>query len=156
MKKLSAMPDTSRFVKTSDLYELAEKRGVQIDSFNLHRNAALSIEDGEGRCFIALTPNLTRRQEKAALAHELGHCLYGGFYNRYSPYDRIEIAERKATKWAIKKLLPIAWIREQIRNGLHYYWEFAEEADLPESFVKEAFEYYETAGLLPKGEDLNG
>lgn len=139
----------SKSVKTSDLYELAEKEGVQIDTFNLQKNAALSIEDGEGRCYIALAPNLPRRQEKAALAHELGHCLYGGFYNRYSPYDRIEISERKATKWAIKKLLPITWIREQLDKGLQFYWEFAEEADLPEDFVAEAFEYYTNAGLLP-------
>ena len=32
------------------------------------------------------------------LAHELGHCEYGGFYNRYSQFDIRAKAERRADK----------------------------------------------------------
>jgi len=36
------------------------------------------------------------------LAHELGHCECGAFYNRYSPFDLVGKHERRADCWAKK------------------------------------------------------
>ena len=47
---------------------------------------AFSVEESR-QCYIAIPRGLSSVDEKEALAHELGHCEYGGFYNRHSKYD---------------------------------------------------------------------
>lgn len=46
---------------------------------------AFSVPIG-GTCAIALDPRKIRSSadEAVKLSHELGHCVYGGFYNQYS------------------------------------------------------------------------
>ena len=96
--------------KTSlgDLYNLAVDHGHTIDFFPLN-GKALAIEN-EGRCYIALQPGMTEIDETEALAHELGHCEYGGFYSRYTAVDTIQRHEKKADKWAFLHLLPPSFI----------------------------------------------
>lgn len=59
---------------------------------------AFSVEESR-QCYIAIPRGLSSVDEKEALAHELGHCEYGGFYNRHSKYDIRAKAERRADKW---------------------------------------------------------
>ena len=67
--------------RVSELYDTAEKSGIEVLSFPLPETGSLSIEQG-GRCYIGIDSSrkLTQAEEAARLGHELGHCLYGGFY----------------------------------------------------------------------------
>ena len=147
MKTFCGMQSSLKIKSASDLYETADKNGITVDAFQMRRNKSLCIEDENG-CHIALSPDLKGAEETEALAHELGHCMFGGFYNRYSEFDIIERAERRADKWAFLQLLPLSWVREQMHHGLYYYWEFAEESGLSEDFCRRALSYYLQAGLI--------
>lgn len=139
------MQNLSVPVKTDDLYALADAHGHKIDTFSIG-GESLAIEMND-RCYIALNPQLHGRKEKARLAHELGHCEYGGFYNQYSDYDIISKAERRADKWAYYNLLPPRFVRSCIVDGLQP-WEIAEEADLPDEFVYRCLQYYKDVGII--------
>ena len=81
------------------------------------------------------------------LAHELGHCEYGGFYNRYSKYDIRAKAERRADKWAFAKLVPYGRLMQAVRHGIAEVWELAELFDVSCEFMQRAVDYYKTAIL---------
>ena len=84
-------------------------------------------------------------QEKEALAHELGHCEYGGFYNRYSKYDIRAKAERRADKWAFARLVPYGRLMQAVRHGVTEVWDLAELFDVSCEFMQRAIAYYKTA-----------
>lgn len=140
------MPLMSRPTATKALYNLAEEHGHTIESFQMTLDA-LSIET-EGKCFIAMRPDLTAIQEREALAHELGHCEYGGFYYHSDPNDIKSRHEFRADKWAFMKLLPPGWVRSCIDRGICAVWQIAEEADVPCDFAARALSYYHNIGII--------
>lgn len=117
-----------------------------MDCFQIHR-PGLSIEDG-GQCYIALRPDLRGQEEKETLAHELGHCEFGGFYNRAAPHDIRDRHERRADKWAFLRLLPPAWVRGCIDHGICAVYRIAEEADVSAEFAGKALAYYHSVGII--------
>ena len=139
--RLSSVP-----AGTAALYKIAAEHGHTVDCFPLNR-PALSIEDG-GKCYIAMRPDLRGRDEREALAHELGHCEFGGFYCRTSPHDIRERHERRADKWAFLRLLPPAWVRLCIDHGICAVYRIAEEADVSAEFAGRALSYYHDIGLI--------
>ena len=80
MRNLSNQEDHQTL---SDIYELADKKGIRVCSFTLPKTGALSVMDGEGNCFIGLddSKRYSQCEEKTMLIHELGHCETGAFYN---------------------------------------------------------------------------
>ena len=143
---LNATQPLSVPAKTRMLYDLAKDRGYTVDCFPLCR-PALSVED-EGRCYIALRPDLTGCQEREALAHELGHCEYGGFYYRSDPNDIKSRHEFRADKWAFLRLLPPGWVRECIKRGICAVYSIAEEAGVSCEFASKALSYYHDVGII--------
>ena len=69
----------------SELYQLAEDNRIEIDYFPMRQAVSLSLPEG----FIAMDVDklMDTADEKACLAHEMGHCLTGSFYNIYSSCD---------------------------------------------------------------------
>ena len=90
-----------------DLYAYAERRNIDVDWVPMRRAMSLSVplEDGYA---IALDPWKlgTLAQETVCLAHELGHCETGSFYNRFAALDVRQQHENRADKWAIRRLVP--------------------------------------------------
>lgn len=107
---------------------------------------AFSVEESR-QCYIALPCGLSSVDEKEALAHELGHCEYGGFYNRYSKHDVRIKAERRADKWAFTKLVPHGQLMQAVRHGITEVWELSEFFDVSCEFMQRAIAYYKTAIL---------
>ena len=91
-------------MKTKALYKLAEEENITIDNVRLPLTKAFSLMDEEGDCFVALDySQITNdREERVMLAHELGHCVRGAFYNRYSAVDCKSRHERRADVWAYR------------------------------------------------------
>ncbi len=127
------------------LYSVAEEEGVPVDYFQLQKREALSIMDTADRsCSIAIDPlRLTGpRDEKMKLAHELGHCMTGSFYNPYTPLDVRAQHETRANRWAYRQLVPTEVLLDAVQSGCRNMWELAEYLDLPEDFLTDALDYY--------------
>lgn len=127
---------------SADLYALANAHGHAVVRLDLVETPSMSLEGK--RCYIALGRYLSEKSEKEALAHELGHCEYGGFYNRYSPYDIRAKAERRADKWAFSKLVPYGQVMAAVKQGITEVWELAEYFDVSNEFMVRALAYYKT------------
>lgn len=126
-----------------DLYLLAEKYNIPVEAFHMPNAGSMSIQEGTD-CFVGIDPLslINDADERVKLAHELGHCLYGGFYNRYSRCDIIEKHERAADKWAIKKLIPKDELEAAFQKGYTEVWELADYFDVTEDFVRKAAREY--------------
>lgn len=114
----------------SELYEVADDEDVTVDAFALTGTEALAVMEPGGRCFVAIDPMQLRSEidEKEKLAHELGHCVRGAFYNEYSPYDVRARHEYRANAWAYRTLVP----RDEL-------WRISREIDATETQVAEHF-----------------
>ena len=133
-------------VTNDDLYGIAERRGHVVVCESLTETPSFSLQTNK-RCYIAIDQRLNVQQEREALAHELGHCEYGGFYNRYSKYDIRAKAERRADKWAFARLVPYGRLMQAVRHGVTDVWELAELFDVSCEFIHRAIAYYKTAIL---------
>lgn len=134
-----------------DLYSIAFYAGVDVDCFDLHKRDAMSIMDTDGTCSIAIDPFrlVSEQDEKLKLAHELGHCMTGSFYNIYSPCDVRGRHEYRADKWAVHSLMPMAELEQALDDGCIEVWNLAERFGVTEDFVKRATYIYQCEGELP-------
>ena len=132
------MPSLS---KTSELYQLAEQEGIPIIHLSVPLCGSVSLQQDNGRCYIGLD-DMPITQERVHLAHELGHCLTGSFYNRYSPYDVRAKHEHRADKWAIHRLIPRESLEQAVAAGRCELWELAEYFEVTEEFINKAVNLY--------------
>ena len=130
------------------LYRLAEEQGVTVDCFRLGARESISIQEGE-ECFIAIDPfRLSSSQdEKMKLALELGHCVTGSFYNRYSGLDVRQKHENAADKWAIEEVIGEDELNEAVSAGNTEVWQLAEYFNVSEAFMKKAVCWYKFGNL---------
>lgn len=127
-----------------ELYQLADAEHIPVYSFDLPQTQSLSLMNNDGSCAVAIDPfglNSTK-DEKIRLAHELGHCVTGSFYNRYSDFDIKAKSEYKADKWAIKKLIPKDELQAALEQGYTEPWDLAEYFNVTEEFIIKAINYY--------------
>lgn len=124
--------------------QYAAEHNIEVDQIPLFSLDALSVEYDNGCCAIAIDPNRIESyaDENTKIAHELGHCLYGGFYSRLTPLYTREKHEYKANVWAVKFLVPWDELHEAIHNGITEPWELAEYFSATEAFIDLALEYY--------------
>ena len=127
-----------------ELYQLADENNISVYSFDLPQTLSMSVRETDGSCAIAIDPfGLdSTKDEMILLAHELGHCVTGSFYNRYSDLDIREKSEFSADKWAIKKLIPKDELQIAFKQGYTEPWDLAEYFNVTEEFVIKAFNYY--------------
>ena len=111
-------------------------------------SSTMSAVLGE-RCVIAIpADDMTSAEYVEYLGHEAGHCETGAFYHEESMFFRWEWCEYRATKWAIKKLLPRSKINAALRARYTDAYEIAEYVDLPQDFVEQAIFYHENGYVL--------
>lgn len=124
------------------LYEHADNNGIFVDCYDFTYIQSLSILD-EDVCYIGINPFMLESEadEKVKLAHELGHCETGAFYNRYALYDIRAKHERKADKWAIKKLIPKDELKQAFKSCRNRF-ELSEYFGVTEDFMQKALDYY--------------
>lgn len=105
--------------------------------------AACSIEL-HGQCFVGIDPFQleSTADETVKLAHELGHCLRGGFYRRTSPYELCEKCEVLADRWAIEQLMPLPAVLAAMKEGCTEVWQLAERFGVTEGFVRTVLAAY--------------
>ena len=133
-----------------DVYDTAYLNDIDVVSFQMEQTEALSVMDDEGNCYIALDPRKLKSEsdEIVKLAHDLGHCMTGAFYNRYSNLNNIHQKEYRANKWAVHKLIPFKKLQEAFSNGIVERWELAEYFEVTEDFIDAVIKVYQNEGLL--------
>ena len=131
------------------LYRQAERDNIGVYWFTMEGAESLSIAAPDGSCAIAMDPWYlrTRAEERAKLAHELGHCEAGSFYNQSAALDVRQKHEIRADKWAIKKLVPVDELDSAVADGCTDLWSLAERFGVPEDFMKRAVCWYTHGNL---------
>ena len=128
--------------KKADFYKVAAENNVDVLFYPLPNAKSISTEV-YGQCYIGMdnSRSYTCAEEQACLGHELGHCLYGGFYSKSTPFDMIERHEVRADHWYIRRAIPKDVLLGLLREG-HKPWEIAEELNTTEDYVSRAYYYY--------------
>lgn len=134
-------------MKNNDLYEFARKKQIIIERMNLKKNKSLSVRI-QNRDFIGLDEETIENsaEERTHLAHELGHCATGAFYEVGSPLQVRGKAEYKANKWAVLRCIPKQDLIKLLKQGFQK-WELAEHFNVTEDLVNTAMTYYFEYGI---------
>lgn len=145
------MLNTSKARKTTsleDIYSEIESESIDFDDVKFIECKSLSMQDDGGECYIAINGKHihTQAELKVILAHELGHCKTGSFYNRYSKFDLVCQHEYRADRQAVLDLVPYEDLMEALQDGITEVWELAERFDVTEDFIRTVFKHYEAMG----------
>lgn len=126
------------------LYNIIDQReDIELLAFRLPVTESVSMPIGNKCCIgIDYSKIHSTAEEKEKVAHELGHCMKGAFYNKHSRHDIVSRHEHRADKWACEQLLPRKEMEAAFRCGFTEVWELAEYFDVPERLVKKAAEIY--------------
>ena len=132
-----------------DLYEYAENQGIDVDWIPLEQATSLSIPLPDGSYAIAVNPWKldTPEQETVCLAHELGHCKTGSFYNRHAALDIRQKHENQADKWAIQHLIPVEDLDEAVVEGCEDIPALSEHFCVTEDLMRKAVCWYTHGNL---------
>ena len=122
------------------LYDLATQENFQVIRYPMAENGSMSLQLEDGSCWIGIDESVLDGgvQERVHMAHELGHCLTGSFYNRYARIDSRRRHENRADKWAVHQLITVDELDEAVAQGCTELWELAERFGVTEAFLKKA------------------
>ena len=123
-----------------DLYRRAERERIEIDDFRMREVVSVSFPEN----WIAIDRKRirTRKEEKVILAHEIGHCETGSFYNIHSKHDVRRKHENRANARACEMLVPYEELQRALKDGYTETWQLAEYFDVPCRFMQQALEYW--------------
>lgn len=126
------------------LYELASQQNIEVLSYPMPDNGSMSVMTDRGICYIGMDDGIRDggSRERVHLAHELGHCVTGSFYNFHAAVDCRQRHENRADKWAIGKLVPVEALDDAVASGCTELWALAERFGVSEAFMKKAVCYY--------------
>lgn len=136
-----------RETKTNDLYRICDVKKIDILCMPLPETQSVSVLSQSGNCYIGidLSQLKTAKTERVHLAHEIGHCETGAFYNPYSAFDIRKKHENRADKWAIEHLIPRREWDAAIASGITEVWDLAEYFDVTEDFINKTIALYTKA-----------
>ena len=131
-----------------DLYVYAELRHIDVDWVPMRRAMSLSVPLKDGYA-IALDPWKlgSLSQETVCLAHELGHCETGSFYNQYAALDVRQRHENRADKWAIQHLISVEELDEAVAEGCEDVPALSEHFGVTENLMRKAVCWYTHGNL---------
>ena len=130
-------------METYELYQEANNRDIPIIILDVPENGSMCIQT-ESRCYIGMDYDVVEEEadRRVHLAHELGHCATGSFYNRWAARDIRQRHELRADKWAIEKLIPREELETAVASGFREPWELAEYFGVTEPFIRKAVCWY--------------
>lgn len=124
-----------------ELYMRAEKDGIEVD--NVPMREVVSASFPEGWIAIDTAKIETHKEEKVILAHEIGHCETGSFYNTCSSLNVRGKHEYRANRRSYEILVPYDELKDAINDGITEMWELADYFDVPCEFMYKAAEYWQ-------------
>lgn len=131
------------------LYELAENENIDIDTMRLPNIKTISAHcENNYYIGIDLKELHTTADERVCLAHELGHCMTGCFYNIDSPLRYKGWHEHRANKWAVHRLVPLQELKKELSGAWNAPHEIAEHFSVTADFIHLAIYIYYCEGKL--------
>ena len=133
-----------------ELHALADAEDIQVLCWDLPAARCLAVQHDGGGCSIGIDPMYIDSYEEEAelLAHELGHCITGSFYNRASPLDVRQKHENHADYWMITHLAPADKLARLMDQGQTEAWQLAESLGVSQSLVEKALRLYASKSML--------
>lgn len=130
------------------LFGFAEESNIVIEYCRLLKNGSMSIQGDDGD-FVLMDYSLIESgaNEKVHLAHELGHCATGSFYNPYTTLNNRKKHENKADKWAIEQLISAEALDAAVADGHTEIYDLAEYFGVTEDFMRKAVCWYTKGNL---------
>ena len=131
-------------METAQLYTLAQQHDIPVLTCPMPASRSMSVMTDSGACCIGMDSSICDGgiRERVHLAHELGHCVTGSFYNIHARVDSRRRHENRADKWAIKQLIPVDALDDAIAAGDTQLWELAERFGVTEELMRKAVCYY--------------
>lgn len=126
------------------LYEMARAKGIHIHNYRFNKLVSMSTVDNIG---IDKRKIKTSREHKTIIAHEIGHCTTGSFYNLKSKFETIERMEYRANRWAVEQLIPFDKYYQALTAGITEIWQLAEHFEVTEEFMQKTAQLYEAKVL---------
>ena len=128
--------------RNKELDFIAIEENITILETDCPKSGSISFMAESGNCYIGInSEEMTEAEQAVHKAHELGHCVKGAFYNRYSSFDIISKHEYTADKYAIKTLVPKDELLRAFKTSTQI-WELAEIFGVTEDFMIKACEFY--------------
>ena len=131
-------------VQLPALYAYASKENIEVLDYPMEQTGSMSVMLEGGECYIGMDSRVKDGgvKERVHLSHELGHCVTGSFYNRYTRFDLRQRHENRADKWAIRELIPVEALDEAVAEGCCQLSDLAERFGVTEEFMKKAICLY--------------
>jgi len=129
---------------TADLMRIADENVIPVLYVPIPENGSLCLQTQENQCYIGIDSSILKNEPSRLvhLAHELGHCVTGAFYNRWSKTDVRQKHENTADKWAIVQLISKEELEAALAAGHTELWELAEYFNVTEDFIKKVVCWY--------------
>ncbi len=126
-----------------ELYKEAQQSNIEVVYFPMESLTAIASPCRNGYVIGIDADRLsTSAHETVCLAHEMGHCKTGSFYNLNSKFDCIGRHEARANAWAYKRLIPYNELGELCELGIREVWEIADYFGVTDEFAHKALCYY--------------
>lgn len=124
---------------TLGLYQVAQCEGIPVIALDIPENGSMCIQS-DARCYIGMDYDVLENEtsKRVHLAHELGHCVTGSFYNIWAAKDVRQKHELRADKWAIEHIVPADALSQAIADGYTDIWALADYFEVTEEFMKKA------------------
>lgn len=135
-------------METIDLFFEAQDSNVSIIYLSIPETGSMCVQT-DYQCYIGIDCDALEKEadQRVCLAHELGHCKTGAFYNRWAAHDIRQKHEHRADKWAIETLIPINDLYEAVAEGHTELWDLAEQFNVTETFMRKAVCWYNYGNL---------
>jgi len=132
-----------------ELREEARQQGIRV--YTMQFDAVSSISAPIGAGVIGYDPGQMQNQADACVhvAHELGHCVRGAFYNDSTPLQTRARQEWKAAKWSYRFLLPKEVLLQACREPDISPEEIAERFNVTVEFLLQALAFYRSTEDAP-------
>ena len=136
-------------MKTTDLYQEAKDTDIPILILDIPKTGSMCMQSESERCYIGMDYGVLPEESvrRVHLAHELGHCKTGAFYNRWAARDVRKKHENRADKWAVNKLIPVDELDQAVADGHTELWDLADHFGVTEEFMRKAVCWYTHGNL---------
>lgn len=136
-------------METAELFQEAKDSDIPVIFLDIPENGSMCIQRDSQRCYIGIDYEVLQSEAdmRVHLAHELGHCKTGSFYNRWAALDVRQKHEHRADKWAIQTIIPENDFLQAIADGYDTLWDLAEHFNVTELFMKKTICWYTHGNL---------
>jgi hypothetical protein len=135
-------------MEPTELFQEAQDSDIPIMYLSIPKNGSMCVQTDK-RCYIGLDYGVLEDEasKRVHLAHELGHCKTGSFYNRWASMDVRQKHENRADKWAIGYMIPVEALDQAVAEGHTELWDLAELFCVTEAFMKKVVCWYTYGNL---------